>query len=217
MRRVRGTSRNMLVGIVVALSLASSACGGGSEAEESKTENAAQTGADGGSAGGTDGGTGDTGQGGGDGSAPSAGSTGSTGKSTPSTAASSGSGAKTSQSGGNDDDPEAGLFPLPATVQLRETCVPPGGKQTITIRTEPKSAAGYDSVYSDGKSGIMEGFYGGNNGGYADDKGVYTDTWVVGANAPAGKVTVRVMAGQQGFRHFEGETSFTVGDALGRC
>jgi len=83
---------------------------------------------------------------------------------------------------------------VPIQVTLGSACVRPGGTQTITIVTEPKSGVVYDAVYSDGKSGASPGFYGGNQGGHTDDHGVWKDTWVVGAAAPPGPVRVDVLA-----------------------
>jgi hypothetical protein len=78
------------------------------------------------------------------------------------------------------------------TATLAEKCVVPGGKQSITMQAPPGSAAGYDSYYSDGKSGVQEGFYGGNNGTTMGDSGTWSDTWVVGVGAPRGRVRVQV-------------------------
>lgn len=109
------------------------------------------------------------------------------------------------------------LPPLPMTAELKESCVRPGGKQTITIRTEPESGVGYDAIYSDGKGGAMEGHYGGNKGGQVDEDGTFTDTWVVAPNAPAGQVKVNVLGGKMGYEHAEAYAYFSVADLTGKC
>ncbi|MDQ3757652.1 MAG: hypothetical protein M3394_07375 [Actinomycetota bacterium] len=226
MRRFRGSEAVRVVGLAIAVALASGGCGGSSDAKDrdateanggtttSSVIESGDTGDSGGGDAGAASSSGASGSGGSskgaDGSKPAAGAT-------PTTTAAGGSGGGGSKASTDPDDPEAGLPPLPMSIELSSSCVAPGGKQTITIRTESKAAAGYDAVYADGLGGIDPGHHGGNSGGYADDKGVYTDTFVVKPSAPAGRVTVRVMAGKEGFRHAEGETSFTVGNALGTC
>lgn len=106
---------------------------------------------------------------------------------------------------------------LPLRARLKESCVRPGGSQSITIRSKPDAAVGYDSVYADGKSGMMEGHYGGNMGGFTDKEGEWRDTWVVAAHAPSGPVQVNVLGGKVGYRHAEETLHFTVADVTGRC
>lgn len=106
---------------------------------------------------------------------------------------------------------------LPISAELKESCVRPGGSQTITIRARTASGVGYDSVYSDGKSGAMEGHYGGNAGGYTDDKNTFTSTWVISAAAPAGPVLVRVLGTHEEDGLGQTEAHFSVADALGKC
>jgi hypothetical protein len=77
-------------------------------------------------------------------------------------------------------------------VSLGSPCIRAGDKQTITIETVAPSAVGYDSYYPDGKSGLSEGFYGGNNGKSLETEPVWTDTWVVNPAAPPGTVRVIV-------------------------
>lgn len=83
--------------------------------------------------------------------------------------------------------------PAPLEVTVAKPCIKAGERQTITIQALPHSAVVYDSYYSDGKSGISEGFYGGNNGAVVPDSGTWTDTWVVAPHAPAGNVRVITM------------------------
>ncbi|HEX2039384.1 MAG TPA: hypothetical protein VHF47_06585 [Acidimicrobiales bacterium] len=102
-------------------------------------------------------------------------------------------------------------------VQLKETCVRPGATQTVTAWVPVGSGVGYDTTYSDGKSGIMEGHYGGNSGGFPQDDGTYTDTFTVAATAPSGQAVVLVLASHQDDGLGEGRAVFAVSDALGRC
>ena len=106
---------------------------------------------------------------------------------------------------------------LAITAELAETCVRPGGSQTITIRTLPYAGVGYDTEYSDYLTGMMEGHYGGNAGGFTDDDGTWTGTWVVAPNAPAGKTTVKVLGSHHEGGIGEARAYFTVADALGKC
>lgn len=88
----------------------------------------------------------------------------------------------------------------PLEVTLAHPCVKAGGEQTITIKSPPKSAAGYDSYYADGKSGISEGFYGGNNGTPMPPEGTWSDTWTIAPHAPKGRVRVQVQSIKVGHR-----------------
>lgn len=107
--------------------------------------------------------------------------------------------------------------PLPTTVTLAKDCVRPGGTQNITISTgKERSAVVYNTIYADGNSGIHEDHYGGNNGGYTDEDGSWSDTWVIDPAAPAGEAKVRVRSVHDG--HFGSETVyFQVASTLGRC
>jgi hypothetical protein len=115
------------------------------------------------------------------------------------------------------DESQESAPQLQLTAELKEACVPPGGKQVIVIRTEPKAGVAYDAVYSDGKGGATAGHYGGNKGAQVDHTGTFTDTWVVAPNAPQGKVTVNVLGGLVGYKHAEAYVSFVVADMSGRC
>ncbi|HVF74327.1 MAG TPA: hypothetical protein VM938_04710 [Acidimicrobiales bacterium] len=96
------------------------------------------------------------------------------------------------QPGPTGTDPNAAKPKHPLKVSLGSPCIRAGEKQTITIETVSPSAVGYDSYYGDGKSGISEGFYGGNNGKSLENENVWTDTWVVNPAAPPGTVRVIV-------------------------
>jgi hypothetical protein len=86
---------------------------------------------------------------------------------------------------------------LPVTATLAHQCVVPGTTQSITITTAPNSAVGYHAIYSDGKQGFDKGYYGGNNSGLTDATGNFSESWVIAPNAPAGQVTVDVIALRQ--------------------
>jgi hypothetical protein len=107
--------------------------------------------------------------------------------------------------------------PLTLGVTLKNACVRPGTSQTIIISAPPQSAVGYDAVYSDGKSGLQPGHYGGNNGGHTDNGGKWGDTWVVAANAPAGPVRVDSVGASSDGRVGQRQDYFKVSDATGRC
>jgi hypothetical protein len=100
---------------------------------------------------------------------------------------------------------------------LASPCVKPGAKQTITIDIGRAGGVAYNSFYSDGKSGGMENFYGGNNGSAVDEKGTWTDTWVVGPTAPAGPVRVDVVAIDKANLRGHEVIEFEVAQPSGRC
>ncbi len=93
-------------------------------------------------------------------------------------------------SGGSNQNAAKPKHPL--KVSLASPCIRVGEKQSITIETIKGSGVGYDSYYPDGKSGLSEGFYGGNNGKNMESETVWTDMWVVSPTAPPG--TVRVIS-----------------------
>jgi hypothetical protein len=100
---------------------------------------------------------------------------------------------------------------------LASACVKPGGEQSITIDIGRAGGVAYNSFYSDGKSGGMENFYGGNNGSSVDDKGTWQDTWVVGPTAPAGPVRVDVVAIDKTYLRGHEVLEFEVAKPSGRC
>lgn len=106
---------------------------------------------------------------------------------------------------------------LQITAELTESCVKPGGSQTLTVRTEPDAGVAFDTEYSDYLTGTMPGHYGGNLAGYADADGTWSSTWVVAPNAPAGKATVLVLGALGKDALGETKAFFTVADALGKC
>lgn len=106
---------------------------------------------------------------------------------------------------------------LELVVTLKESCVKPGGTQSITITTTPGSAVGYDSVYWDGKRGGMEGHYGGNSGGKVDDSGTWKDTWVIAPGAPVGQVQVNALGAHLDYGFGQSTLYFRVVDVLEAC
>jgi ABC-type glycerol-3-phosphate transport system substrate-binding protein len=103
------------------------------------------------------------------------------------------------------------------TVTLKESCVRPGGTQTITVKTEPGAGLAYDTTYPDGKSGVSDGYYGGNSGGFADENGDYADTFAVAATAPSGYAVVSVLSSDPNKGHAEKRLTFYVADVTGNC
>jgi hypothetical protein len=104
----------------------------------------------------------------------------------------------------------------PITVRFSSSCARAGTPQTITIRTTPKAGVVYHAVYADGNNAMSKPYYGGNKGGNADDHGTWSDTWTIGAGAPAGPVTVHVGAITSTAKRFTSAT-FSVADATGKC
>jgi hypothetical protein len=72
--------------------------------------------------------------------------------------------------------------------ELAAPCVPAGGTQTVTARTSARANVAYAVIYSDGN------FHGEAPKGDADGHGVFEGTWVVPADAPPGRVEVRLLA-----------------------
>lgn len=107
--------------------------------------------------------------------------------------------------------------PTPLEATLASPCVKVGGTQTITIRAPEGSGVGYDSYYADGKSGISEGFYGGNKGAVMPASGEWSDTWTVKVDAPPGKVRVLVQAIRLHNSVSQRELFFELVPALGTC
>lgn len=79
---------------------------------------------------------------------------------------------------------------------LARECVKAGGRQTLTVRTEPGAGVTYDSTYSDGESGRAAPHgkeYGGEGIGLITDEALAA-TWTVSKKAPPGIVVVYVSA-----------------------
>lgn len=180
-------SRMKATAVALAVLFAAS-CGGGSDDAEDAGVSSASTSstvADGTAAANDPGGT--TGAGGAAGQAPGSaapapGGSASTPTTAPADQATGGSSAQSTQPA------------TPLEVTLEHRCVKAGGTQTITIKSSPGAAAGYDSYYPDGRSGISDGFYGGNSGNNIPPDGTWRDTWTIAPNAPTGQVRVHVQA-----------------------
>jgi hypothetical protein len=120
--------------------------------------------------------------------------------------------------GGSTPTSEAPKPPTPLEASLGSNCVKAGGKQSLTVKVPPDSSVAYDSYYPDGKSGLREGFYGGNNGKVVDSEdGTWTDTWVIAPNAPAGKVRVAVLAVHMGYEAVDRDLFFDLVPPTGTC
>jgi len=108
---------------------------------------------------------------------------------------------------------------IPVTASVTPACAAVGNVVTVQVRTLPKAAVAYVAEYSDGKSGAAYPWgagYGGNAGGRAGTDGVYTSSWTLAPNAPAGQAKVDVIVdGSQG----QGDATaiFAVADHSGRC
>jgi len=90
--------------------------------------------------------------------------------------------------------------PRNVVVTLDRACVRRGvaaDVQGITVHTDPGYPAGYVTEYSDGSTIIGHPEYesGGQGSGFADQNGVWRQTWVVPDAAPLGKAIVHVNAG----------------------
>lgn len=108
--------------------------------------------------------------------------------------------------------------PLDMTAELAEPCVRPGGRQTITIRAPKETPVGYGSEYSDGKTGMDPGFYGGANAGSTAQEGVYRDAWNIAANAPKGTVKVKAFGANPNYQLAERVVTYEVADPVtGKC
>jgi hypothetical protein len=111
--------------------------------------------------------------------------------------------ATTSGENGPTDAPATGSYPavtaqgdgLPEAIAILDSaCVRAGDTVTITVDTgKPYAGVVYLAYYARGKNGAPVPYgdgYGGNSGGPSDEGGVYTDTWPVRADTPAGPARV---------------------------
>ena len=81
-----------------------------------------------------------------------------------------------------------------STGRLDRACARRGvDTQGITIETAPGGPVGFNTLYSDGSSNLDTDYRDGFGGGFADQRGLWRQTWVVPENSPAGLATVRVV------------------------
>ena len=206
--------RKLLGAPLLAAMVALAACGGGDDKEAAKDDSSTSTAVTepGGAAPG-DGATG--GAGGpatsapGSGAGAGAGAQGGSGSTAPSSPGGQSSTASTAAPG---ETP-----PTPLEFTLGSPCIRAGSEQTITIKAPAGGGVGYDSYYSDGKSGISKDFYGGNAGKVMPESGSWTDTWRVSATAPPGKVKVLVQAVKMGMKATTQEQFYDLVGPTGSC
>jgi hypothetical protein len=90
---------------------------------------------------------------------------------------------------------------------------------TVRVETTPDAVVAYVAAYSDGRSGAPAPWgagYGGNAGGHADARGVYTNSWTVKPSTPAGPATVDVVVGKDGMSN-KTTVAFAVAKVSGEC
>jgi len=93
------------------------------------------------------------------------------------------------------------------------SCVRPGGRLTLPVRSERAAGVVFQAIYADGAGGAASpwgGGYGGNDKGQTDRDGRFTATWVVASNAPPGRGHVDVVVGWDGKYGYDDPT-FEVG------
>ncbi|MGH2726505.1 MAG: hypothetical protein ACRDKS_05965 [Actinomycetota bacterium] len=86
---------------------------------------------------------------------------------------------------------------VPVEATISPSCVVRGGTAKITITTEPRNAVAFHAVYAGTKGGAPPPFgygYGGDDRGHANDKGIWTGTWIVRVDAPVGPARADVIA-----------------------
>lgn len=95
----------------------------------------------------------------------------------------------------------SGEHPFRFEVELSMRCVRHGESMTIEVQTEPDASVAYHAVYAGEEGGAVPPYgegHGGNGGDPADSEGRYSDTWVVGPDAPEGPARVDVAAAYYG-------------------
>lgn len=211
--------RRVLAALAVG-SLVLAGCGGGSRADEKAEGDDAVQSADDAASKGAESGA----EGGGEATStttkPAAGGASNATTTTTAKAGSSGGSGSSKSSGDKGSTPttrDPASRTMPMTLDLQEPCVRPGGSQVVVVQALPNAGIAFDTEYSDGKTGMMEGHYGGNNAGYADDEGRFASTFAVAPNAPAGNATVLVLGSHQDGGFGEAKATFQVADALGKC
>lgn len=90
--------------------------------------------------------------------------------------------------------------PIPLAGEVEPTCVRQGGVMRLTVRTEPGLPVIYSAVYDGEEGGGPPPYgagHGGNDGGNADEDGVYRSEWTVSPDAPVGAARVEVVTARQ--------------------
>lgn len=109
---------------------------------------------------------------------------------------------------------------LPFEVALSATCLRHGDEVTIEIRTDPVVGVAYHAVYAGEEGGAPPpygGGHGGNGGDMTDEQGRYSDSWVVGPNAPEGSGRIDIVVGARD-QHWQFEEPIEVANRLtGTC
>lgn len=109
---------------------------------------------------------------------------------------------------------------LPFEVTLSATCLRHGDEVTIEIRTDPVVGVAYHAVYAGEEGGAPPpygGGHGGNGGDMTDEQGRYSDSWVVGPNAPEGPGRIDIVVGARD-QHWQFEEPIEVASRLtGTC
>jgi hypothetical protein len=99
--------------------------------------------------------------------------------------------ASTGPSGSARPSASASAKKLSLVMQIVNTCVKPGGSQTVNVTTSPGATVATDTLYADKKEGRT---HGGAGYGPTDAKGKYSFTWTVRLGTPEGKTVTFVKA-----------------------
>jgi hypothetical protein len=108
---------------------------------------------------------------------------------------------------------------VPVDAVITPACVRRGGVATITVRTVSRAAVAYDAVYAGTKGGAPPPYgsgYGGNDKGFADVRGNWSNTWVVAPNAPVGPARADVVV-TDGREFGYDDPPFAVAGPSGTC
>jgi hypothetical protein len=109
---------------------------------------------------------------------------------------------------------------VPVSSEVTPACIKPGGRATMTVKTEPRSAVAYHAMYAGSRGGAVPPYgsgYGGNDKGYSDGEGRYSSSWIVSPEAPPGPARLDVVVAAQGDRWGYDDPPFWVADSSGRC
>jgi hypothetical protein len=109
---------------------------------------------------------------------------------------------------------------VPVTSEVTPSCIKPGSRATMTVKTEPQAAIAYHAMYAGSRGGAAPPFgsgYGGNDKGFADGEGRYSSSWIVSPQAPPGPARLDVVVAAPGDRWGYDDPPFWVADSSGRC